>query len=315
MTLLHITSTKQLAEDPKLCGDAIRLAREARFYNDSIGGICRPLEGKLVTIIFYGGRANRTFAYFEGAIKRLGGDIIGIKDASKVSDVEGENLEDTIDAFNVHKTATVLRHPDPDAPERAKSVAKVPIIYAGGSTTEHPVQGLADYVTLLEELKTLDGLKLAAVGNLALSSSVNSLCRMLARHKGVQLYIVTPPELGIQPEYEQLLLQAGATVENVESVAKLPQVDAMYFTQLQENRMTADQRALLTERDRFYLSNKLLESQRGIILHPRPRGAELPDELARHPRVLSSKQSDNALYAAAAFIQLAVLPRETGKNK
>ena len=101
------------------------------------------------------------------------------QDFSSVS--YGESLEDTIRVVGNYADVIVLRHNQIGGIKRAAAISSTPIINAGdGKGGQHPTQALLDLYTIYKEIKTIDGIKVALVGNLLDGRTVRSLAYLLA---------------------------------------------------------------------------------------------------------------------------------------
>ena len=124
------------------------------------------LRGKIVVTLFYEA-STRTRMSFEEAGKILGSDVINVS-GSGSSVEKGESLVNTaktIEAMNVD--VVIIRHPHSGAPYiLAEQFAHASVINAGDGTHAHPTQALLDMFTILEHVKTIEGLKIAIVGDI-----------------------------------------------------------------------------------------------------------------------------------------------------
>ncbi|MBN2001959.1 MAG: aspartate carbamoyltransferase, partial [Anaerolineae bacterium] len=142
-------------------------------------GACDLLKGYILACLFYE-PSTRTSASFIAAMERLGGSVIPITQGVQFSSVsKGETLPDTIRTLEQYSDVIVLRHPEIGSAKMAAEAAGVPVINAGDGAGEHPTQALLDLFTIREELGTIDGLKIAMVGDLRYGRTVHSLTRLL----------------------------------------------------------------------------------------------------------------------------------------
>src|SRR5204862_2172583 len=102
--------------------------------------------------------STRTRIPFEGAAKRLSGDVINF--AVKGSSVsKGEGLKDTALTLQaMGADAVVIRHPASGAPHRLSTWVDGSVVNAGDGTHEHPTQALLDAYTIRSRLGRLSGL-------------------------------------------------------------------------------------------------------------------------------------------------------------
>jgi len=123
------------------------------------------LRGKTVINLFYE-PSTRTRTSFEIAGKWLSADVINIS-TSASSVVKGESLKDTgLTLQAMHPDVVVIRHAVPGAPHLLARWLKASIINAGDGAHEHPTQALLDLFTIRERRPTLDGLRVAIVGDI-----------------------------------------------------------------------------------------------------------------------------------------------------
>ena len=136
-------------------------------------------RNRLMATLFYE-PSTRTRFSFEAAMHRLGGRVISTENAAEFSSVaKGETLEDTIRIMNGYVDVIVLRHSEVGAAKRAAAVSRVPVINAGDGMGQHPSQALLDLYTIHKEIGSIDGLKIAMVGDLAQGRTVRSLAYLL----------------------------------------------------------------------------------------------------------------------------------------
>src|SRR3954449_1154889 len=131
------------------------------------------LRGKTVVNLFFES-STRTRTSFEIAAKRLGADVLSITaSGSRVS--KGESLVDTLNTLGAMRPdAIVMRHSASGAPHFLSRYLPVPIVNAGDGTHEHPTQALLDALTILDRRQTLEGLRIAIIGDIAHSRVARS---------------------------------------------------------------------------------------------------------------------------------------------
>src|SRR6202171_2461836 len=151
------------------------------------GGGNDELRGRIMASLFYE-PSTRTRLSFESAMLRLGGEVLGTESAREFSSVaKGETLEDTIRIIAGYADLIVLRHFEVGASRRAAAVSPVPIVNAGDGPGQHPTQALLDIYTILKERGSLDGLRIAMVGDLANGRTVRSLSYLLSKFDDIEL--------------------------------------------------------------------------------------------------------------------------------
>src|SRR6202142_808170 len=159
------------------------------------------LRGKMIVNLFFEA-STRTRTSFEIAAKRLGADAISIT-ASASSVSKGESLGDTLNTLGaMHPDAIVMRHAASGAPHFLARYLPTPIINAGDGTHEHPTQALLDARTILDRRPTLEGLRVAIIGDIAHSRVARSNVHLLSKF-GAGVVLCGPPSL-LPPELAQL---------------------------------------------------------------------------------------------------------------
>ncbi|MET0488657.1 MAG: ornithine carbamoyltransferase, partial [Acidimicrobiales bacterium] len=130
----------------------------------------------------------RTRNSMEMAVKDLGGHPVTIR-AEEVSIDQRESAEDVARTLACYHAAIGARVFDHSVLERMAKVAWVPIINLL-SDDAHPLQAVADLLTMADEFGDLNGRTLAYVGD------GNNMCRSLALAAtlaGMQVRVASPP--------------------------------------------------------------------------------------------------------------------------
>ncbi len=160
-----------------------------------------PLRGKVVVNLFFED-STRTRNSFTLAANRLSADVIEFtQKSSSVS--KGETLLDTarnLEAMGID--IVVIRHNAGGAARFLSRNIKAAVVNAGDGYCEHPTQGLLDIYTIRKIKGSLEGLKIAIVGDIAHSRVARS--DMWAMTKlGAEVIFVGPPTL-IPPQVSKL---------------------------------------------------------------------------------------------------------------
>src|SRR3954449_3783023 len=159
------------------------------------------LRGKMIVNLFFEA-STRTRTSFEIAAKRLGADAVSIT-ASGSSVSKGESLVDTLNTLAAMRPdAIVMRHSASGAPHFLARHLAIPIINAGDGTHEHPTQALLDARTILDHRPTLEGLRVAIIGDIAHSRVARSNVHLLSKF-GAEIVLCGPPSL-LPPELAQM---------------------------------------------------------------------------------------------------------------
>jgi aspartate carbamoyltransferase catalytic subunit len=269
---------------------------------------CEPvLRGKILATLFYE-PSTRTRFSFESAMIRLGGAVIASENAKEFSSAaKGETLEDTIRIVSSYSDCIVLRHGTEGAAARAAAVSGVPIINGGDGKGQHPTQALLDIFTINKEIGRLDDFKIAMVGDLAQGRTVRSLCYLLGKRANVEMVFVSPDSLRIKDDIKGYLKRHGVKYREETDLSKvLPEVDIVYMTRIQKERMTSEDYEKTKGRYILDMRNLHLIREDARIMHPLPHVEEidLPLDVERKDkRIAYFRQAENGLYIRMALLK------------
>ncbi len=259
------------------------------------------LRGKTIINLFYEA-STRTRTSFEIAGKWLSADVINIS-TSASSVVKGESLKDTgLTLQAMHPDVVVIRHAVSGAPHLLAKLLKCSIINAGDGAHEHPTQALLDLFTIRERRPTLQGLKVAIVGDILHSRVARS--NIFAMQKmGMHVRVCGPPTL--LPRYvESLGVEKHLSVERA-----IADVDIVMMLRVQRERMGSGLFPTMREYSKLFgLNLDRLKMARPdvLIMHPGPinRGVEIAPEVADGPYSLIQDQVENGVAIRMALLYL-----------
>lgn len=296
----HFIESQQLT--PELIFDIFSRADE--FRKDKIH---EPvLKGKVLATLFYE-PSTRTRLSFETAMLRLGGRVITTENAKEFSSaVKGETLQDSIRVVSSYTDAIVIRHYEEGMAKIAASVSKVPVINAGDGKGQHPTQALLDLYTIWREIGRIDGLKIAIVGDLASGRTARSLCYLLGKFPGNEIIFLSPEHLKMKQDIKEYLARHGVAYREEKNLDEvLPEIDIVYMTRIQKERITLDEYNSARGKYIINQSNLSLLKPGARILHPLPKIDEivLPIEVEdTDKRVAYFRQAENGLYIRMALL-------------
>ena len=259
------------------------------------------LRGKSVVNLFFE-PSTRTRTSFELAGKYLGADVVNITTSSS-SVVKGESLRDTlltVEAMGVD--VIVMRHAAEGAAVYASKIAKPVIINAGDGAHEHPSQGLLDMFTIEERKGSLEGLKVAIIGDILHSRVARSDIWGLTK-MGATVHVAGPKTL-IPPGIEEM----GAVVhERIEDA--LDEADVVNVLRIQLERQKKGLFPSSREYARIFGINRArlsLAKEDAVLLHPGPmnRGLEISPEVAYDTQSAIQEQVKNGLAVRMALLFL-----------
>lgn len=253
--------------------------------------------------------STRTRLSFELAEKRLSADIINFS-ASGSSVSKGETLLDTANNILAMKVdLIVMRHAFPGAarfladhlPQYPLS-AHARIVNAGDGTHEHPTQALLDAFSMTQKLGSLEGKKIAIIGDIMHSRVALSNIFCLKK-LGAEVMVCGPTTL--IPKYIETL---GVKVEH-NLLKALQWCDVANMLRIQLERQQLKYFPSLREYSLYYgLNKKVLASldKPLVIMHPGPvnRGVEITSDVADGPHSIILEQVENGVAVRMAILYL-----------
>lgn len=234
------------------------------------------LQGKSVTTLFYE-NSTRTRCSFELAAKYMGAHVVNIT-AESSSVKKGETLVDTGKTLDAMKNdIIVIRHPMGGAPRLLAKTVKAHVVNAGDGMNEHPSQALLDMLTMRENFGSLEGLKVAILGDISHSRVAKSDLFGLKK-MGAEVTMYAPRTLlptGIDRMGAKVCSSREEAVEGADVVMGL---------RIQLERQHAGNFPSLGEYAKYYGANEqtMRYAKPGaLVMHPGPvnRGVELTSAL------------------------------------
>ncbi|MET0804544.1 MAG: ornithine carbamoyltransferase [Acidimicrobiales bacterium] len=244
----------------------------------------------------------RTRNSMEMAVKDLGGHPVTIR-AEEVSIDQRESAEDVARTLACYHAAIGARVFDHSVLERMAKVAWVPIINLL-SDDAHPLQAVADLLTMADEFGDLNGRTLAYVGD------GNNMCRSLALAAtlaGMQVRVASPPGYALSEADVDRIAALGVAPELLdrpeEAVAGVDVVYTDVWTSMgQETEVEARRKAF----EGYMVDERLmaLAAEKSIFLHclPAHRGEEVSHEVLDGDRSRVWRQAENRMHAARGAV-------------
>lgn len=264
------------------------------------------LRGRSVLTVFYE-NSTRTRVSFELAAKYMSADTVNIT-ASASSVSKGETLIDTgktLDAMGAD--VVIIRHGMSGAPHILAKHIQASVINAGDGMHEHPTQALLDMYTIRERVQTLEGLKVAIIGDVYHSrvarSNITGLKKMGSRP------VVFGPSTLIPPDIEQMGAEVAPTLEEA-----LKGADVVMGLRVQLERQKKAFYPSQSEYVQFFgLNPKMmaLAKANAIWMHPGPvnRGVEMTSTVIDGDNSVINEQVTNGV-----AIRMALLYMLTGRE-
>jgi aspartate carbamoyltransferase catalytic subunit len=251
-----------------------------------------PLRGKVVMNLFFED-STRTRNSFALAASRLSADVIEFtKKMSSVS--KGETLLDTarnLEAMGID--IVVVRHSAGGAAKFLSRNMNVCVVNAGDGYCEHPTQGLLDVYTIRKIRRTLNGLKVAIVGDIAHSRVARSDMWAMTR-LGAEVTFVGPPTL-MPAQVDKLPVRVSYSLDEV-----IEKVDVISMLRIQFERLGGNPFPSIREYSRYFgLTVERMKRAKPdiLVMHPGPinRGLEIESEVADGKNSVILEQVKNGL--------------------
>jgi ornithine carbamoyltransferase len=253
----------------------------------------RALEGRAIALVFER-PSTRTRVSFEVGVVELGGHPVILRpDELQLS--RGEPLRDTALVLSRHVAAVGVRTGPQAVLEELAAAGTIPI-FNMLTTAHHPCQALADLLTLRETFGTLEGLRVAYVGD---GNNVARSLALLGSRAGLEVVVASP-------EGYELEAGTGATLvrDPAAAVAGAHAVYTDVWVSMGDEQTAERRRADLAA---YRVDDALLDLARpdAIALHDLPAhaGEEITAEVLYGPRQRIWAQAENRRHAQKALLE------------
>lgn len=305
--LIHVYEVQQFGRLGRsfLEGEVFSHANTIREMRDAMG-YPQTLTGKTVTILLYESTVRSRLA-FEAAIKRLGGDYSTVQNAGQGSSSIAETPEDMVRVISNITDAIIIRSDQEGVAKKVAAVSSVPIINGGERGGQHPIQAIGDTATIYNHFgQQIDGLHVVMAGDLIGSRTAESVSYLLGMFSKVRIDFVSPLEFRIKPGIIDYLEHHGiSTTQDKDLEDAVSGADVLYMSGGLGDRF---EMALRTGRNKKFVVNedvlKTLPAH-AIIMHPLPRGSELPLKVDNDNRVVYfAEQPQNGILVKMAVLEI-----------
>lgn len=296
----YLTGTELSPEETRaLLERAIEMKKE--------GGSSEILSGKTFALLFEK-HSTRTRVSFEAGIAQMGGTSIFLS-SGETQLGRGETVADSAKVLGRYTDGIIIRTFGHERIEEFAANASVPVINAL-TDLHHPCQALADVLTLREKFGTMEGLKIAYLGD---GNNVLHSLLLVAAPLGISVSAACPPpyhpDSGVVDEALELASGSGASVyigDNIEEACKGAHAiyTDVWASMGQEDEAAERRKALLPYQvhgEVFHGADK-----NAIFMHclPAHRGEEVTAEIIDGPRSVVFDQAENRLHAQKALLEL-----------
>jgi ornithine carbamoyltransferase len=264
----------------------------------------RALAARSVALIFEK-PSTRTRLSFEVGIHELGGHPLVLR-AGELQLARGEALRDTAIVLSRHVAAVGVRTgPDAMLTELAEHSA-VPVINML-TDRHHPCQALADLLTLREAHGSLEGLRVAYVGD---GNNVARSLATLGALAGLDVVVASPRGYALEPELPLPDGARGSVTLLEDPRAAVQGACAVYtdvWVSMGDEDSAQERRAALAG---YRLDLSLLDAAApgAFAMHDLPAhaGEEISAEVLYGPRQRIWDQAENRRHAQKALLELLV---------
>jgi ornithine carbamoyltransferase len=265
----------------------------------------RVLPGRTIGLIFHK-PSTRTRVAFEVGIAELGGMALFLP-ASELQLVRGESYRDTALVLSRFLSALMIRTFEQDEVEEFAEHASIPVIN-GLTDLAHPLQALADAMTLRERFGTLEGIRLAYVGDG--NNVCHSLIRIASRF-GMDFAAATPP--GYEPSAEVVdgAMADGGRIELTGDPREAARGAHAVYTDVWTSMGQDDEHERrLRDLEPYRVDDALLAlaDADAVAMHCLPAhvGEEITADVLYGPRCLAWEQAENRLHTQKALMALVI---------
>ena len=279
--------------------EALKRGRKARLGSNA-------LKGKSVALVFEK-PSTRTRVSFQVAISELGGSPVSLSSA-ELQLGRGETVEDTAHVLSRYVHVIMARVNKHESVDTLAKAASVPVIN-GLSDLYHPVQILADLLTLREHKGKLKGLRVAWVGD---GDNVCNSWLYAAALSGIDFVVATPagyePLASVVSEAKKIAASTGGKItltndpQQAAKGADCVMTDT-FVSMGEEAEKEKRERAFLPK---YQVDGKLMSFAKpdAIFEHclPAHRGDEVTSEVIDGPQSVVFDQAENRMHTTKALL-------------
>ncbi|MEM2123520.1 MAG: ornithine carbamoyltransferase [Candidatus Bathyarchaeia archaeon] len=264
------------------------------------------LTGKVIGLIFEK-PSTRTRVSIEVAVNKLGGSSIYMA-GEDLQLGRREPIEDTARVLDRYLDCIVARVYSHNVLVKLAEYSSIPVINAL-SDLSHPLQALADLLTIWERTGNLKGVKIAYIGD------GNNVCNSLligCSKLGASLTVACPE--GYEPNHEFLewakcnASQSGSEIKVLRNPIEAVKGADFIYTDVFVSMGFESEREIRLKKflPKYSVTSELLQSagKQAYLMHPLPchRGEEVEASAIEGPHSIVWDQAENRLYTAEAVL-------------
>jgi ornithine carbamoyltransferase len=283
---------------------AALLARAQQLVDDPLGS--ETLAGRSVALIFQK-PSTRTRVSFEVGVHELGGHAVVLR-SDELQLSRGEALRDTALVLSRHVAAIGLRTGPDEALEELARYSTVPVINML-SARHHPCQALADLLTLRQACGSLEGVRLAYVGD---GNNVARSLAILGSLAGLHVAVASPPGYELERDIAPPSGASGQISLHTDPREAVSGAAAVYtdvWVSMGDEETADHRRSALAS---YRVDDALLDAAApgAFAMHDLPAhpGEEITPEVLYGERQRIWDQAENRRHAQKALLELLVGP-------
>lgn len=269
------------------------------------GEIYTPLFPGRVLILYFEKHSTRTRLSLTSAAAQLGIQAV-YTTPNELQIARGETVADTMRVISRYAAAVAARVYKHETLEEMARHSAIPVINAL-SDKHHPLQALADALTLWERAGRLHNVKIAFVGDV--SNNVATSLAIIGAKLGWEVRLVGPKQLWNQRLVDELAEDAaktGARIYFTDSINEVAGVDGVYtdvWVSMGFEKEAEERRRLLKP---YQVNQRVMEiaGKKAVFLHclPAHRGEEVTDDVIDGPQSAVWDQAENRMHTAKAVL-------------
>jgi len=259
------------------------------------------LKGKSLAMVFEKA-STRTRISFETGMYELGGHALFLN-PQDLQIGRGEEIRDTARVMSRYVDGVMIRAYRHENIEEFARHSDIPVIN-GLSDQEHPCQIIADILTIKEHFGSLNGLKVAWIGD------GNNVCNsfvLASALTGLEITVASPVRFQPSSEIVQRALSRGGKVTVVREPDEAAQdADVVVTDTWVSMGEESEKTARLKEFQGYTITAALMRkaSPDAVFMHclPAHRGQEVADEVIEGPWSLVFNEAENRLHAQKSLL-------------
>ena len=267
------------------------------------GEVYTPLFPGRIVVLYFEKPSTRTRLSLSAAAAQLGMQPMTTS-PNELQMGRGETVADTMRVISRYAAAVAARVYKHETLEEMARHSSIPVINAL-SDRHHPLQALADALTLWERLGRLHSVKVAFVGDVA--NNVATSLAIIGAKLGWEVRLVGPKQLWSMKLIDELsedLAKTGARIYFTDSINEAAGVDGVYtdvWVSMGFEREAEERRRLLSP---YQVNSRVMEiaGKKAVFLHclPAHRGEEVTDDVIDGPQSAVWDQAENRMHTAKA---------------